>query len=102
MLIIKPVQSCPIFPSVQYCPSSEDFMDILSSLVSLNLFISFPNRNGVEVGSKACSIVGGTNSNPLWLGANHFGGSIKSFAFWNRALSAEEVAALDSSKLTCL
>jgi len=58
-------------------------------------------RNGVEVGSKACSVEVGTNSNPLWLGENHLGGTIISFALWDRALSASEIAGLDSSKLSC-
>ena len=37
---------------------------------------------------------------PLNLGANHMGGTIKSFAVWDRALSGNEVAGL-SGQLTC-
>ena len=58
-------------------------------------------KNGVLLGSHPCSVTPQTNSNLLWLGGNCFGGTIKSFALWNRALSAVEVAGLDSSQLTC-
>ena len=58
-------------------------------------------KNGVESGSAACSHTVGTDASPLWLGANHLGGTIKSFALWDRALSGAEIAGLDSSKLTC-
>ena len=60
--------------------------------------------NGAEIGSEACAVTPGTNSRPLYLGqrGGQFGGTIKSFAMWDRALSAEEVAGLDSSKLTCI
>ena len=58
-------------------------------------------KNGVKLGDTACTRVPQTNSNILRLGANSFGGTIKSFAIWNRALSAVEVASIDSTKLTC-
>ena len=58
-------------------------------------------KNGVESGSVACSNTVGIDSNPFYLGANHFGGTIKSFALWDRALTSAEVAGLDSSKLIC-
>ena len=62
-------------------------------------------KNGVKLGDTPCTDVPGQGSEgdktPLYLGENHFGGTIKSFAVWNRALSAADVAAIDSSKLTC-
>ena len=58
-------------------------------------------KNGVKLGDTACSKVPEGNSNPLQLGGNGMAGTIKSFAMWNRALSATEVASIDSSKLTC-
>ena len=58
-------------------------------------------RNGVSLGARSCTAMPQANSNPLYLGSNHFGGTFKSFALWDRALSVAEVTGLDSSKLTC-
>ena len=41
------------------------------------------------------------NSNPLKLGTYYFGGTIKSFAVWDRILSPNEIANLENGRLTC-
>ena len=58
-------------------------------------------KNGNKLGDTACTRLPQASGNILRLGGNQFGGTIKSFAIWNRALSAEEVSSIDSSKLTC-
>ena len=61
-------------------------------------------KNGVAQtptkGNSACAYKIPVNGNALRLGANHFGGIMKSFAVWDRALSPTEVANLGSN-LTC-
>ena len=62
-------------------------------------------KNGVAQtptkGNSACAYKIPVNDNPLKLGANHFGGIMKSFAVWDRALSPSEVANLANGRLTC-
>ena len=57
-------------------------------------------RNGIKVASNDCTTPIPA-SERMWLGANHFKGTFKSFAMWNRELSDDEVASLDPTKLTC-
>jgi len=57
-------------------------------------------RNGIKVASNDCTTPIPA-SDRMWLGANHFKGTFKSFAMWNRELSDDEVASLDPTKLTC-
>ena len=57
-------------------------------------------RNGVKIASSECTTLA-PQVYSLKLGENGFGGTIKSFAMWNRVLSDAEISSLDSTKLTC-
>ena len=61
-------------------------------------------KNGVLLGSASCLLTPVVNSEPFGISrveGKPFGGTIKSFALWDRALSDAEVAELDSTKLAC-
>ena len=41
------------------------------------------------------------NRSPLQFATYYFGGTIKSFAVWDRILSPNEIASLENGRLTC-
>ena len=58
-------------------------------------------KNGVSQGSESCAYKMGATSDVLYIGRNHFGGTVKSFAYWDRTLTASEISALETTRMNC-
>ena len=61
-------------------------------------------KNGVSQGTRSCSYQVGPNGDSvgnLHIGYNNFGGVFKSFAYWDRTLTANEISALQTTRMGC-
>ena len=58
-------------------------------------------KNGVSQSSESCAYKMGATSDILYIGRNHFGGTVKSFAYWDRTLTASEISALQTTGMNC-
>ena len=92
------VKCANVYPDI-YSESEFVLVVITADGNQLNLY-----KNGVAqeptIGQPDCHYQIDVNGNTLQIGANHFGGTIKSFAVWDRALNQDEIAGIGEN-LTC-